>query len=179
MKTFKEFYILWYARAKAFAREYVISEMDAEDIVQDVFLELFVRYEDDFAGINIVAILFISLKNKCIDHLRRKIIKTDMFDRIQEEYNLTLKMKFDSLEILDDGLFDEDDVIGIITKAIETLPPRCREIFVKHKIEGMKQKDIAVQLGISVKTVENHIQNAYQRLRHILKIYFGIIIFLL
>ncbi|MDR0393854.1 MAG: RNA polymerase sigma-70 factor [Tannerella sp.] len=163
--TFDEFYILWYSRMKRFAREYVISEDDAEDIVQDICLELYERYDLFADRANRTAYLFTAIKNRCIDHLRRKMIEQDSFSRIQEEHRLTLRMKFDSLEVLDDNLFNENDIEDVIRKALATLPERCRQIVVLHKIEGKKQKVIAEELNISLKTVENQLTIAYKKLR--------------
>ncbi|MDR2146905.1 MAG: RNA polymerase sigma-70 factor [Tannerella sp.] len=175
--TFKEFYIQWYARTISFAREYVISKDDAEDIVQDVFLQLLPRYDEHLHRINMVAYLFRSVKNKCIDYLRSKVIEQKAVAGMQEEMQLSLKMKFDSLEVLDDGLFDEHSIEEILENALNTLPDRCREIFVKHKIDGMKQKEIARELGISEKTVENQITIAYRKMREVLKPYFPMVLF--
>ena len=50
--TFKNFYVLWYSRMKSFAREYVVSEDDAEDIVQDIFVKLYEKYDSLSAMVN-------------------------------------------------------------------------------------------------------------------------------
>ncbi|MDR0429809.1 MAG: RNA polymerase sigma-70 factor, partial [Tannerellaceae bacterium] len=153
--SFHEFYIHWYSRMKSFAREYVMSEADAEDVIQDVFLELYEKYESLACHVNIMAYLFTTIRNRCIDHLRRKIIQQKSVRRIQEEYLLTLRMKFDSLEILDNELFKDGSIEHVVENALNTLPERCREIFIRHKIEGKKLKEIAEEMNISPKTVEN------------------------
>lgn len=178
--TFKKFYILWYSRMKNFAREYVISEDDAEDIVQDVFVELFEKYDSLNNKVNIVPYIFTTVKNRCIDHLRHKIIAQESADRIQEEHLLTLRMKFDSLSILNEELFQEGDSIEtVIAKALESLPEKCRIIFVKHRIDGMKVKEIAKELQIAPKTVENQITIAHKKLRIELQRYLPLLLLLL
>lgn len=175
--TFREFYTYWYSRMKSFAREYVISDKDAEDIVQDVFMELYEKYDSLSFRTNMPAYVFTTVKNKCIDHLRRKIINQESVDRIQEEYLLTLRMKFDSLEILDDSLLQENDLEERIKTAIDALPEKCRIIFIKHKIEGMKVKEIAEELQISPKTIENQMTIAYKKLKEELKEYLAVLLF--
>lgn len=165
--TFNEFYTNWFFRMKCFAREYVISENDAEDIVQDIFMELLGKY-DSLSGQNITAYAFAMIKNRCIDHLRRKIMEQQSAGRIREEHTLELRMKFDSLEVLDDGLFKEN-MEETIDRALDTLPARCKEIFIMHKYDGLKQKQIAETLGLSRKTVENQLTIAYKKLREELK----------
>lgn len=170
--NFKDFYVSWYSRMKNFAREYVLSENDAEDIVQDVFMDLYEKYDTLSSTINMPAYLFTTVKNRCIDHLRHRIVSQKSVDHIQGEYLLTLRMKFDSLEILDDSLLMEDDLAERIEKAIDSLPEKCRVIFVKHKVQGMKLKEIAEEMQLSPKTVENQMTIAYKKLKEELKNYF-------
>lgn len=169
--SFDEFYVHWYSRMKNFAREYVMKEDDAEDIVQDIFLELYEKYNVLPDKANIVAYVFTAIKNRCIDLLRRKIVEQESANRMQEEYLLTLRMKFDSLDVLENRLFNENNVEDILRKALDTLPKRCREIFIKHKVEGKKRGDIATELDLSLKTVENQLTIAYRKIRFELKDY--------
>ncbi|WP_347396506.1 RNA polymerase sigma-70 factor, partial [Parabacteroides leei] len=140
---FEEIYVSYFSRMKYFALEYVLSEEDAENIVQDVFTELWERKELLTYNINLVAFLFTSIKNRCIDHLRHRVIVRDAVNQIQEEYQVTLKVKLASLELFDQSLLSEQDIEKIVSEVINSLPEKCREIFIKSKIEGKKQKDIA------------------------------------
>ncbi|MDR1156419.1 MAG: RNA polymerase sigma-70 factor [Bacteroidales bacterium] len=175
--TFKEFYTCWYSRTTAFAYEYLLSEDDANDVVQDVFVDLYEKYDLLSRHVNLTAYLFTSLKNRCIDVLRHRMAEKEAMNRMQEEYELTLRMKFDSLEILDNSIFDEDMGMKMLENALAVLPERCRMIFVKHKLEGMRQKDIAAELGVSPKTVENQLTIAYRKMREALKPYFTLMMF--
>jgi RNA polymerase sigma-70 factor (ECF subfamily) len=82
------------------------------------------------------------------------------------------------LEAFDEQLFSEPDIETVIQSAIESLPEKCREIFILSKIEGKKQKAIAQELNISVNTVENQMAIAYKKLKEILKDYLPLLIFL-
>ncbi len=176
---FKDIYLSYFQRMKYFALEYVVSEEDAENIVQDVFTELWEKKELLVYDINLIAFLFTSIKNRCIDHLRHKVVERDVVDRIQEEYQITLRMKLASLELFDQNVFSAEDIEQIIERAIHSLPNKCREIFIKSKIEGRKQKEIAEELNVSLKTVENQMNIAYKRLRVELKDYLPLLLFLL
>ena len=98
---------------------------------------------------------------------------------MQEEYQATLRMKLASLELFDQSLLSEQDIERIITEVIDSLPEKCRKIFIKSKIEGKKQKEIAVELNISLKTVENQMAIAYKKIKSELKDYLPLLIFLL
>lgn len=176
---FENFYITWYSRVKYFARDYVLSDEEAENIAQDVFWEFYQKREELGFHINLVAYLFTSVKNKCIDYLRRRLMEQEAAVKMQEEFDLSFRMKFDSLEAFNLEGLSEDNIKDIIEKALDTLPERCREIFVMSKIEGKKQKEIAEELNVSVKTIESQMTIAYKKLREELKNHLPLFLFLL
>jgi len=176
---FEEIYVSYFSRMKGFAQEYVLSEEDAENIVQDVFTELWEKKELLTYNINLVAFLFTSIRNRCIDHLRHNIVVREAVNQMQEEYQITLKVKLASLELFDQSLLSELDIEKKISEVINSLPEKCREIFIKSKIEGKKQKDIAAEMNISLKTVENQMNIAYKKLKSELKDYLPLLLFLL
>lgn len=169
MANFEAFYITWYSRAKNFAQSYVLSEADAENIVQDVFLHFYEEQTLLDLKINVVAYLFTSIKNKSMDFLRRKIVENEAKNFIQTEFDLSLQMKLDSLEILNTNFPNEESIEKRLDDALQKLPERCRQIFIMNKIEGKKQKQIADELQISVNTVETQMAIAYKKLRDDLK----------
>ncbi|WP_455672431.1 RNA polymerase sigma-70 factor [Phocaeicola sp.] len=178
MTDFETFYITWYSRAKYFAREYILSESDAENIVQDVFLHLYERRELFDAYVNLTAYLFTSIKNKCLDHLRKKVTEQEVALELQSEFEMALRMKYDSLEILNTDFPNESGIEELLNAALQKLPERCREIFIMNKLEGKKQKQIAEELQISVNTVESQMAIAYKKLREELKDCLPLFIFL-
>lgn len=171
-------YIRYYARMKRFAKEYVVSEEDAENILQDVFTDLWEKRNELSEEINLIAFLFTAIKNRSIDLLRRKTLEEEATNRMHEETLLALQMNLGSLQILEVDLFDEESVEFVIKRAIESLPDKCREIFIKSKLEGKKQKEIAAELNISVNTVETQMGIAYKKLREGLKDIYPLFFFL-
>ena len=95
-----------------------------------------------------------------------------------EEYQLSLRLNCSALEAFDTDLSRPDDVERIIMKAINSLPEKCREIFIKNKIEGKKQKEIALELNISINTIESQMAIAYKKLRVELKDVLQLFVFL-
>ena len=163
---FEEIYLSHYARMKRFAMEYVIREEDAENIVQDVFLELWEQKLLLVSHTYLFAWLFTATKNRCLDLLRHKTVVRKGAEKLMDEHNIELQMKLQSLE-------------SVVQKAIDTLPKKCREIFVMNKIEGKKQKAIAAELNISVHTVESQMTIAHRKLKEALKEYIPLLLFLL
>jgi RNA polymerase sigma-70 factor (ECF subfamily) len=176
---FEQVYIAHFSKMKRFAKEYVLSDEDAENIVQDVFLELWEKKDVISMPVNLAAFLFTAVKNRCVDHLRHKIVVKEVTGKLQEEQKMVLKMKYESLEAFDRNIFSEENIEAVLERAINALPDKCREIFIKSRIEGKKQKEIAAELNVSINTVESQMAVAYKKLRTELKDYIPLLIFLL
>ena len=87
---FEDIYLSYFSKMKYFAKEYVISEEDAENIVQDVFVELWENKEMLNMHMNLIAYLFTTIKNKCLNHLRHKLVVQETASKLQEEYTISL-----------------------------------------------------------------------------------------
>ncbi|WP_347394732.1 sigma-70 family RNA polymerase sigma factor, partial [Parabacteroides leei] len=98
---------------------------------------------------------------------------------VVKEYQQEFKAKLSSLESLNYTLTSEEDIERILTDAINKLPERCREIFLKSRIEGKKNREIAEELDISVSTVENQMTIALKKLKIELKDYLPLLLFLI
>ncbi|MDD4592438.1 MAG: sigma-70 family RNA polymerase sigma factor, partial [Parabacteroides sp.] len=79
----------------------------------------------------------------------------------------------------DEGFFSDDNIEEVINKAVDSLPEKCREIFIKSKIEGKKQKEIAQELDLSINTIETQMEIAYKKLKIELKDFLPLFIFIL
>ena len=179
--NFETIYLSHFSGMVRFAKEYVLSKEEAENIVHDAFADIWKIRQGGLNNPNyMLAFLFTSIKNKCIDYLRRQIIVRQAETALQEEFRLSIQMKFDSLESFDQTvLSSEENIEDLIHKAIRLLPEKCREIFIKSKLEGMKQSQIAKELNISIHTVETQMVIAYKKLRQELKDYLPLMLFLL
>ena len=175
---FEDVYLSYFSKMKYFAKEYVISEEDAENIVQDVFVELWENKEMLNMHMNLIAYLFTTIKNKCLNHLRHKLVVQETANKLQEEYTISLRMNLDSLETFDNNLFSDQDIEKLISRALDALPEKCRAIFIMSKIEGKKHNEIAQELNISINTVGSQIGIAYKKPRTELKDYLPILLFL-
>jgi RNA polymerase sigma-70 factor (ECF subfamily) len=174
---FSQIYLTYYSKLIFFAKEYVVSEEDAENIVQDLFLFLWENREMLPTIINLNAYLFTLIKNRCIDFLRIKVNERNRYETIQTAFELELKLKLNSLEFFDSYRLSDENIEKIITEAIDSLPERCREIFILSRFEKLKYKQIAEKLNISPNTVENQISIAIKKLRVKLKEYLPLYFF--
>ena len=158
-----------------FAKTYVMANEDAENIVQDLFFILWDKNDDIDVTVTLTTFLFTLVKNKCLNFLRHKLVEEEYHSYMAEE----LRFKLQALEHLHYSYPTESDLQKKIDSAIDTLSPRCKEIFIKSRFEGKKYKEIAEELQISSNTVENQMTNALRKLRHELKDFLPLFLFLI
>ncbi len=149
-EIFSSHYVSLFKKAK-----YLISdEIIADDIVQEVFLDFWNRKA--WQGIEVKNETYLSraVGFKCIDHLRKNnsITEIELSDDIDDESDLLAEVDRESLQ-------------EQITRAINKLPTQCRAVFLLSKYEQLSNQEIASQLDLSVKTVENQMTKAFKVLR--------------
>ena len=171
---FESIYKVYYPKMIGFAKTYVLSGEEAENIVQDVFLILWEKREEIEITFTLTTFLFTMVKNKCLNYLRHRVIEEEFDAYARKE----LKFKLYSLEMFDYTYQSEEDLQRHIQQAIDSLPDRCREVFIKSRLEGKKYREIAEELDISVNTVENQMVVALKKLRYQLKDYLLLFLFL-
>ncbi len=177
-ENFDSIYINNFSRLFLFAKEYVLFDEEAENIVQDIFLMLWEKREALRVDVSLTAYLFTLVKNKCIDFLRHQMVEQMYSENVKQEYNEELNVKLFALESFDHNFSSEEDIETLLRNAIDKLPERCRLIFIKSRIEGKKYKEIAEELNLSVNTVEGQISIALKKLREELKDYLPLLLFL-
>ncbi|MDR1938113.1 MAG: RNA polymerase sigma-70 factor, partial [Tannerellaceae bacterium] len=121
MKThadFERIYRAYFSKMKHFAKVYVLSESDAENIVQDVFSELWEKKEVLSMPVNLTAYLFTTLKNKCLNHLRHQLVTREAADYIREEHRLAMQMSFNSLEAFEQDMLSGQKVEEVLLHAL-------------------------------------------------------------
>lgn len=177
--TFSKIYSIYFPKLVRFAREYVISTEDAENIVQDLFMYLW-EHRDMVSSItNLNAFLFTLIKNRCIDFYRRQTLINSRQEQLDTLHDKEQKLKMEALMQFNENIFTEKEIETLLTQAIEHLPEKCRQVFILSRMEGMKHEEIATQLQISVNTVQNHIATALRKLKVELKDYLPLFIFII
>ena len=176
---FSRVYSIYFPKLVRFAREFVLSTEDAENIIQDIFIYLWEHQEILGSLSNLNAFLFVLVKNRCIDFIRQK----KLVERKREEFEMVmdkeLQLKMYALQQFDENALSADDIEVILNNAINSVPEKCREVFILSRMEGLKYREIAERLNISTKTVENQIITALKKLRVELKDYLPLFIFII
>jgi len=170
MINFEELYILWYSRVKAFALEYVRHEADAENIVQDVFADLYEKRNLIQEDKNVTAYVYTSIKNKCLQFLKEKQKTRYFIDDLSKKERLACELNVSILSEIKLDFESETELEQALNQAIDHLPPQCRKIFTLNKFEHVKRKDIARQLNLSINTIETQMALAYKKIKKELKL---------
>jgi RNA polymerase sigma-70 factor (ECF subfamily) len=164
-ESIKSLYQQHYSYLCACVYKLIKDSTTAEDIVQEVFMDIWRKKDKLVIKISIKAYLRRAAINKTLNHIRsKKVVFED------EEKMVELGSKDPSTQSMMEG-----DELGIkIKNAIDSLPEKCRIVFGLSRFEELSYKEIAVKLDISVKTVENQISKALKHLKkelaeHIMK----------
>lgn len=152
-----------------FIRKRVNSNLDAEDILQDVFYQL-VRVSDDINTIEkMSAWLFKVARNRITDLYRKK--KSYTFSDMQlandglDEESLSFEAYIPDLNDLPDALFTREMVWDVLEEGLNELPEAQRLVFTKHEFDDLSFKEIAAQTGETVNTLISRKRYAILHLR--------------
>ena len=130
------------------------SRADAEDIVQDTFIYLWVNRAKITHSGSLYAYLSRSVKNSCID---RKL-----HAEVEQRY---LREMMASGEESSEDSENLEELYKRLQVVMDSLPPKCKEIFILGCVEGLSYKDVAEQLGVSVNTVKTQVKVAYKKIK--------------
>ncbi len=140
-----------------FALKYFKNESDAEELVQDVFVQVWEHRQSLKSEFSFKSYLFTIALNRIRKHFTKKAISLRYLESLQKEAEITINES-----LIND---DYETILQQINLIIEQLPPRRREIFLKSKLEGKSSKEIAAELNISTGTVDNQVSEALRFFR--------------
>ncbi|WP_321997544.1 RNA polymerase sigma-70 factor [Draconibacterium orientale] len=160
-KAFEKLFKLYYGYLCNFATKIIADDVAAEEIVQDFFVKFWERRTDLSVESSLKNYLFRSVKNLCLNYIKHNNIKLQHAQKVIAESE-TSNFNNDYIEV---------DLAADIAKSIEELPEKRREIFRLSREEGLKYREIAEKLNISIKTVEAQMSLAIKSLRDKLKKY--------
>ncbi len=135
----------------------LLREVDAaEEVAQDVMLELWRRRAVMDAGVSLRAYLLRSVRNRALNHLRHLRVRRDTETEVEALYDAPIGA---------DQPIVAKELSEAVQLALRELPPRCREVFELSRVNGLRYAEIAEALGISQKTVEAQMGKALRIMR--------------
>lgn len=151
----------------SYANNFLKDADASEEVVQEVFFKLWINRESIIINTSIESYLFRAVRNASLNVLKHIRIK----EEYKQYHQTTLKATNHTEEALMAG-----ELQTKIKKAIDQLPPERKKVFMLSRYEGLKYKEIAQELNISVSTVENQMVQALKFLREELKEYLPVIL---
>ena len=176
VSSFNEIYTSYYKKSFFFAKSYVHDDLAAEDIASDSLIKLWEKLKTEKIDY-IEPLLLTILKNKALDYLKHEEVKRTAFESMADWHQQELSIRISTLESCDPNEIFSDEVESIIRETLKLLPEQTRQIFLLSRLENKSNKEIAEQMGISIKGVEYHISKALKALRITLKDYLPLFYF--
>lgn len=145
------------------ALRFVYSREVAEDIVSDVFCKFWKNASFESVTTSYRLYLFRSVRNEAYTHLRAEFRQGD-----SQEWLPTQEA---GSGLRPDHITQYEETYHRVQQLVELLPPQCRKVFLLSRFEGKRYKEIAEEMGLSVKTVDTHLVKALKLVRNGLRDY--------
>ena len=142
----------YYKNLCGYANLFTKDPSKSEDIVQNVFVKLWVYRKKIDSNIPIKRYLHKSVYNEFIDQYRKNKSVISLEEKHLKAINT----------VIDNNSFDIEKLMTRVNDEIEKLPEKCKRVFILNKKEGLTHDEIAEYLQISKKTVEGHITRAFK-----------------
>ena len=155
--AFKVLYHKYAPKLFGFSRKYLNSDIESEEIVQEVFIRIWEKKENIDENQSFSSYVFQAAKHKIFNGFRKKVNEQAYLDFLILSDNSS--SSFTEMEVEYREIKEKAD------QAIKAMPPKRQEIFRLSREQGLKNKEIAEKLQISIKTVENQMGQALKFLR--------------
>lgn len=168
---------MYFNQIVGFCTEFIKDRDQAKNIAQEAFLKLWLNKEKVQKINGIRAFLYTSAKSDCLNLFRHKKV-------VQKYFDSSLRKREESLnvEVLNAMNFDTlmlKELEDLIEGSVNELPDKCKQVFKMRRVEFKKNKEIAVELDISIKAVEANMTRALKHLKNKLSGYLPAMILLI
>ncbi|MBK6640598.1 MAG: RNA polymerase sigma-70 factor [Bacteroidetes bacterium] len=162
-QVFEQLFRSCYAPLCIYAAGIVSDKDEAEDIVQQTMITFWEKRETIEISTSVKSYLYRAVHNQALNKIRH--------DKVRQVYSKDVQSAGEQESEAASGKILQQEMQTKIAEAINQLPDQCRTVFQLSRFENLKYLEIANHLGISVKTVENHMGKALRLMRISLKDY--------
>lgn len=159
-KAYETIFRKYYQELYRFAYNYLRDQVPSEEMAQEVFLYIWEKREQIEIKTTLKTYLYSAIKNKCLNYIKYEIPRKHELEESHLSLLITTQPEKEE---------DSEKIKKYIQEAIDQLPNKCRHIFVLSRNAGLTYEEIADEMEISVKTVENQMSIALKKLRERLK----------
>ena len=166
----------YYRKAFLFTLSYVHNDQVAEDIVSEAIIHLWELSKEREIS-NVEAILITYIRSKSLNYLKHIQAQENVCQTLLDKGQRELEIRISTLEACDPNEILSKELRAKVKTLLADMPEKTRIAFVRDRLDGKSHKEIAEELGISVKRVEYHIGKAVKMLRDNLKEYAPVLFF--
>lgn len=169
VETFEKVFHTYYSALVIYAKTILKDQNEAEDIVQQVFIIVWEKRSVIEVHTSLRAMLYKSVYNACLNRIKQL--------NVRNKYVADAQHTLQKVSV-DEGI-QQKELQSRIENALNALPEQCGKIFKLSRFEQLKYQEIADELGISVKTVENQMGKALKIMKEHLKDYLPIVLLIM
>ena len=178
--SFSKIYTSYFKKSYRFAKSYVLDDLVAEDIASESLIKLWDNIKKkSLTEDEILPYLLTILRNKSLDYLKHLDVERTAFDKMTDWQQADLNLRISSLESFEADNIYIKEMFLILKKSLQEMPDTTQKVFKLSRFKNKSNKEIAEEMGISVKGVEFHITKALKVLRVALKDYLPLFYFFL
>jgi RNA polymerase sigma-70 factor, ECF subfamily len=166
-KVFDTLFNALYEPLCRYCMRMVPDQQEAEEIVQDIFVNLWLKRSELNIDVSLKAYLFRTVMNRAINYNNHQKVRKNYHAHVVSE-NTVLHNEPDKLV--------ETELTALYETVVASMPQKRKEVFELSRKEGLKYTEIAEHMGISVKTVEAHLSKALEELRIRLQEYLPLVV---
>ena len=161
-QDFEYVFKLYYNRIYGFANKFIEDEDDCKEIAQETFIKLWNSRDSINKEKAVQSYLFQTAKNACLNLIRQNKVRTKYASQYIQEREKRINSEI--LNSIESNTLTFQELDELVKKSISELPDKCKLVFMKKRFEGMKNKEIALQMGITTKAVEANMTRALKNL---------------
>ena len=166
-QAFDQLYLLHFDNLKQFAQHYVKREEAADELVSELFVQVWLRKGSLHEINNPARYLYRSVKNGCLTYLKKENrharVPLDEVDPVSLQVVVSANPE---------QLLEYKELLALLEEAVDVMPDQRRTVFRMVKEDRLKCREVAELLGLSVRTVENQVYRAVKQLNEVVESYF-------
>lgn len=168
-KAFEKIFLIYFDKIKYFLNGFLKSESEAEELAQDIFVKLWINRQSIDALKPFDTYLYTIARNTALNYLKHKVV--------EEKFKSSYSALNTDLECGADEILFAKEINLLVEMALCKMPVQRRRIYQMSRHDGCSNEGIALQLGLSKRTVENQLSLAIKELKGVIS-FFIILIFL-
>lgn len=163
-KAFEKIFLTYFDKIKWFLNGFLKSESEAEELTQDIFVKLWINRQSINSQKPFDTYLYTIARNTALNYLKHKLV--------EEKFKSSYSSLNSDLECGSDEILFAKEINLLVEMALCKMPLQRRRIYQMSRHDSCSNEDIALQLGISKRTVENQLSLAIKELKGVIPFFF-------